>query len=253
MNDKTEDQRLEDGGYVETVDGLIFEVRGYVHPADRIIAFLTYVPDTSGNRVKGSTKFRRIYDLQEIFEYLKNRHPQYLFFDRVRQRIMQGVPRSVVKQIYHPQEKIRMLAKRGPKNEIETTALKFATAIAENSEIPIDSIGLSGSVLVGLYTKSSDVDLVIYGEENGHRAYDALRKMREEEGWILPLDERYVKRACIFRWGRCGLPIEKMTGVEKAKILHGRVDDRIYFVKLVKDREISQNTIKYTPLGEAVI
>lgn len=248
--------RFREGEFIETVDGLIFEVKGLVHPENRVIAFLRYVPDPKGNRIRGGKKFTEIYDLVERYNFLRSNHPEYLFDDSVRQRKMQGVPYRKIKKVYRPQEKLRTLVMQRWKDELEATAVKFATTIAKNSRIPLNTIGITGSVLIDLHTKSSDIDLVVYGGENGHRAYEGLKKLRAEGGWISSYDERSVKKVCMFRWGKSGLPIDKIIEVEKAKILQGVVDNRDYFIRLVKDwKDIdhARADLKYIPMGEATI
>ena len=249
---KVKYQRIEEGGYVETVDGLIFEVRGSIHPADRIIAFIAYVPDQSGDRIRGSSRFRRIHDFLERYEFLQNAYPEYLYLDPLHQRIIQAVPREKVKKIYCPREKMRTLVEIRPDRGIEATAVNFAMAIAKNSGVSPANIGVSGSILVDLYTKESDIDLVIYGEENGHKVYETLEKLRKE-GWISPYDDRSVERVCNFRWGKSGLQMKRMIEFEKAKILHGKVENTYFFIKLVRDWGIDLVANRYVPLGTAVV
>ena len=246
-------QRVEEGGSLETVDGLIFEVRGSVHPADRIIAFIAYVPDQSGDRIRGSSRFRRVHDFLERYEFLQNAYPEYLYFDSLRQRVIQAVPREKLKKIYCPREKMRTLVERRPERGIEATAVDFAVAITKNSGVSLADIGVSGSILVELYTEESDIDLVVYGEENGHKVYETLEKLRKEGGWISPHDDRSVKKICNFRWGKSGLQMKRMIELEKAKILHGTVENMHFFIKLVRDWGADLVANRYVPLGAAVV
>jgi hypothetical protein len=169
---------------------------------------------------------------------------------------MQAIPNERIKKIYRPQEKLKKLMEQKRKVEIEATALKFAIAIARNSEISLDDIGISGSILVDLHTERSDIDLVVYGEENGRRVYEWLKKVRAEEGWISPYDNRSVKKVCMTRWGKSGLPFKKLIEVEKSKILHGIVDKVDYFIRLVKgwkDIDHARADLKYIQMGKATV
>ena len=250
------DHRFREGEFVETVDGLIFGVKGLVHPPERVISFIKYVPGPRGNRVRGRKKFTRIYDLTKRYEFLQNNYPEYIFYDPIRQREMQAVPHERIKKIYRPQEKLRELMEQKRKGGIEETALKFAIAIARNSEISLNDIGISGSILVDLHTERSDIDLVVYGEENGRRLYEWLKKVRASGGWISPYDDKSVKKVYVQRWGKSGLPIKKLIEVEKSKILQGLVDKRDYFIRLVKGWEDIDHAcadLKYIPMGKATV
>ncbi|MFW9845496.1 MAG: hypothetical protein ACFFD6_02010, partial [Candidatus Thorarchaeota archaeon] len=53
-----------EGHFIITDDDLIFEVKGVIHPSDRVIAYLRYIKDDSGDRrSRDGTRFRKVYDL----------------------------------------------------------------------------------------------------------------------------------------------------------------------------------------------
>jgi len=39
-----------EGDLIENLDECIFDVKGLIHPPNRVIAFIRYVPDANGNR-----------------------------------------------------------------------------------------------------------------------------------------------------------------------------------------------------------
>jgi len=51
--------KAREGDFIETFEGLIFDVKGLIHPPNRIIAFLRYFPDEKGERKKNSKRYRR--------------------------------------------------------------------------------------------------------------------------------------------------------------------------------------------------
>ena len=55
---------LIEGDYVETLEGLLFAVKGLHHPEGLVIAYLRYIPDFNGDREGDSRRYRRIYDLE---------------------------------------------------------------------------------------------------------------------------------------------------------------------------------------------
>ena len=63
-------EKLVEGYFIKTLDNLIFEVKGVIHPNDRIIAYVRYVPNiVSSDSVP---RFQKIYDLYEREKYLKD-------------------------------------------------------------------------------------------------------------------------------------------------------------------------------------
>ena len=46
-------EKPKDRDFVETVESFLFCVVGYLHPPDKVTAYLKYVPDTEGKWRKG--------------------------------------------------------------------------------------------------------------------------------------------------------------------------------------------------------
>ena len=89
--------RAREGDLLETHEGLIFDVKGLVHPPKKIIAFLRYYPDTNGDRVRKGIRYKKIYSLKARYKFLETNYPQYLFNDKIFKHYF----RSVDKQINH--------------------------------------------------------------------------------------------------------------------------------------------------------
>ena len=75
--------KLREGDFIETFDGNIFDVKGLVHPSDKVIAFIRYTPDQKGERKRDGTIYRKMYPLSERYQLLRERFPQYLIHDPV--------------------------------------------------------------------------------------------------------------------------------------------------------------------------
>ena len=57
-----------EGDYIETKnDGLIFDVKGLLHPKDRKICFLRFYPSPEGDRVRYGKHYKKIYDLKKRY------------------------------------------------------------------------------------------------------------------------------------------------------------------------------------------
>ena len=94
--------QLLEGYFIITHDNHIFEVKGFLHPKDRVIAYLRYIPDKQGNRIsKEGITFRKIYSLGKREKYLKKNYPQYLWFDQIQGRMLQSVPLKDIAIILH--------------------------------------------------------------------------------------------------------------------------------------------------------
>ena len=91
-----------EGAAVETVAGLIFTVKGVVHPPDRVVAYLRYVPDPRGERVRGRQRYRRVYSVAEQQEALRARGLSYRADDLALGVPVDAVPWDDVARVYDP-------------------------------------------------------------------------------------------------------------------------------------------------------
>ena len=241
-----------EGDYVETVEGLLFTVKGLHHPTGLVVAYLRYVPDPGGERRRGEVRYRRVYDLDETDEYLRVNHPRYLNEVKGKGLSLQSVPVDRISRMYVPRERLATILE-SPRTDVESTVARFASAINREGGVPLGDMGVSGSVLVDLATSTSDVDLIVYGRDSGRRVYEAVRALREREGWVRPYDGESVRGVAVNRWGDTGLDIEELSALESGKVLHGLVDGRDYFIRLVRESDTSEEGEVSRPLGTVVL
>lgn len=241
-----------EGDYVETAEGLLFAVKGLHHPEGLVIAYLRYVPDSEGGRMRGAIRYRRVYDLDETDGLLRENYPRYLNYVERKGLTLQSVPIESISCFYSARERLKTLVEE-PGTELEEMVAKLASELSSDSGVPLDEFGVSGSVLIGLDVPASDVDLTVYGLEAGRKVYDSLRGLRSSRDWIRQYDSETVKEVTRNRWGDTDLDLRKMAEIEKRKILHGLVDGRDYFVRLVRMQGEQEHETASRPLGKAVL
>ncbi|MCF2137286.1 MAG: hypothetical protein K9W43_08610 [Candidatus Thorarchaeota archaeon] len=234
-----------EGQFIQTIDDLIFEVKGIIHPKDRIIAYLRYIPDSQGTRtLSGNTTYSKIYDLSQREQFLKEHHPEYLFNDTINGRIMQSVPKSRIKQILDPVEYLQKLRNTGnTESEIEELALEFAKKLVDTSGISWDHIGITGSTLARLTLPTSDIDLVIYGQSSVQQVHNTILKRRSPIG-IQPYQGQRLRTHVKIRWGERTREItEALLKIESLKLFQGTYKGKDFFIRGVI--QPSETTEKY--------
>jgi predicted nucleotidyltransferase len=246
-----------EGHYLETVEGLFFAVKGSVHPPNRTIACLRYVPwRGASERQKGNTGYRRLYDWVDQERFLEESYPQYLAPDPVFHRIVQSVPRESVHRIYSPHERLEELRASARNDALQEDAVAFASILQEEAGIEWRSLGISGSLLIGLHTPRSDLDLVVYGSENSRAVHRTLLALRAAGGPVEALGERELAALYQERGASAFATPEAYALRERAKAMQGCFRGRPYFIRFLKAPEELDERYGdriYTPLGQATI
>ena len=249
--------KAREGDLLETTDNILFDVKGLVHPSNRVVAFLRYVPDPDGDRERAGMRYRKVYALSERYALLGQAFPQYLVYDPVFNERLCEVPFEAVKQHHQPTHRLQDLRYKDELDEVERTALRFAELLKENAGVPWSKLGISGSILVRLHTSTSDVDPTVYGSETGNKVYSTLRQMLGDRKSLLkPYSLEELKELFDFRSKDTITSFEDFVRTDSRKALQGKFMGRDYFVRFVKDwNEVKEQygTILYKPVGYAKI
>jgi len=249
--------KAREGDFIETSDGLIFDVKGLLHPPDRIIAYLRYVPDRRGSRERRGIRYRKVYDLAARKKLLRARWPEFLFRDPVFNREVQAVPIDRVTRHYVPSERLAELQRAVELDTQERSALDAAETLVKEAEIPPSKIGVSGSILVGLHTTKSDIDLVLYGSGVARKCHSKLQELlsTRSQGFS-PYERGDLRKLYLQRDQRVALSFEVFVRHERPKVLQGKFRGTDYFIRCVKDEDESEESYgdrKYYPVGRATV
>jgi len=245
--------KVREGDFLETLDGLIFDVKGLVHPPDKTIGFIRYFPDEKGERKRNGKSYSKIYSLFERYKFLKEHSPKYLVFDKIFDEWLCEVPNNYIKIHYDPIKRLNELFCSENLDKLELSALEMAKIIKEEANIPWSSIGVSGSILVGLHTPKSDIDLIFYGSKNCRKVYSALKTLLSEKRSLLKTyDLKGLKNLFDFRSKDTLMSFEDFARVESRKLLQGKFMQTDYYIRFVKDwNEIEERygDVRYKNVG----
>ncbi|MGQ9565892.1 MAG: hypothetical protein ACUVT5_05035 [Candidatus Bathyarchaeales archaeon] len=250
--------RFREGDLIEDVNGVIFDVKGLVHPPNRVVAFPRFIPHAEGERKRDSVQYRKIYALSTRYSFLKEKFPEYLVQDEVFGELLCEIPVNNIKRHYRPAERLMELRGNTHPDPLETLALELAEALKETANISWSCMGISGSLLARLHAKASDIDPIIYGAKNCRRAYAALIMLADDKKSPLkPYRTRTALRKLFeFRSRDTRVSFEDFIRTESRKVLQGTYCGYEYFIRCVKDwRETHERygDVHYTNMGYAKI
>ena len=261
--------------FIYTTDDLFFASTNYIHPEDRFISFLRYIPDENGDRIKNGKKYSKVTS-EEAYSYLKENHPEYLYFCDVSQVEMMGVPVKKIKKIIKPEERlneIRLEELANPSdNPLIEKLLKVADFFHYIAGIDYKNLGISGSILPRLQkTDVSDIDFVVYGLENHRKAMKTFENYKDKEVEIKvvnengttikkitlnPIQDSYWERIYNKRMKDSSLTKEEFCWYENRKNNRGIIDGTLFDILATRNWDEIKGTwgdTRYENVGIAKI
>lgn len=208
--------------FIETSDGLIFAVVDGQIEQGRVLCFLRYRREC-GRPVKLGT--------DQANDWLAAHHADLLFYSPRLAARLHGVPVDRIDRHYRPRQRAAALAVMAAPDPIEARAQR-CLAILQAGGIPLTSIGITGSLLIGAQRPSSDLDFVIYDRDAFHRARDVVRDaIAAGDLAELAADdwrEAYDRRGC-------DLGFDEYLWHERRKLNKGLCDGTKFDITLVAD------------------
>ena len=220
--------------FIYTIDDLYFATTSYLHPPDRILAFLRYIPHEKGERFKNGKRYSKV-DSNQAYAFLEENYPEYLFECENTQKIMMGVPLERVKEILTPKNRLKEIKAENPSLPLLQKVIKIGDTFHQQANIPYHCLGISGSILPGLYdVENSDIDFVIYGLENHRRARDIFRKMKDREVFQ-SINDEYWNKIFKKRIKDYSLSFDEFCWYEKRKNNRGIIEGTLFDILATRD------------------
>lgn len=246
-----------EGFFIKSVDDLIFDVKGLSHPQDRIISFVRYVPGKfCENTQKIVTKgYCKLYDLKERYAFLRQNFSQYLYKDPMGRGLLQAVTKKDLIQIYNPVQRLRQISrtKREELDSLEKLAQELTDKIIEQCDFDSKYLGVTGSIMVNLHSKKSDIDLVVYGKKESTKVYHGMSNIFDKYDKISRYTESELKTLWKYRGQQEQIDFESFLMSEKKKQLQGTISNIDFYVRLVllpDEYYEPYDQTKITSLGE---
>ncbi|MFX1237643.1 MAG: hypothetical protein ACFFAS_10740 [Promethearchaeota archaeon] len=227
-----------EGDYLETKEHLFFDIKGIHHPRDRKICFLRFYADPQGDRLKDGTRYKKIYDLKERYAYLKKNYPKYIFFSERLDLELQGVKNDDILKIYTPRNYRIELEKKKDRSKLENCSLELCELFTSEGDLPSESIGISGSPMVGLNKEQSDIDLIVYGTQESLRFQSHLSDvLNDQDNFCRQYNLEEYQIHYDWRVGGSNVPFDKFFECEKQKLHQGIYKGFEFFIRYIKSPE----------------
>lgn len=166
---------------LETLDGSFYRVRHFEHPPNGWFSVPKYVFGQPGDfaddklmrwgvdrtevrgfrsgvlvSLKGSSYLNTFWALEDTARQLWS-------FDNMWHRSIPLLPTESVAVRHSPRERLQEIIEAGPSNAIEQDLMFLVDTLSKSTGLPQRCMGITNSLLVGAWTKQSDLDVVVYG------------------------------------------------------------------------------------------
>jgi predicted nucleotidyltransferase len=249
-----------DRDFVETTEGLLFCLVGYLHPPGRYAAYLKYTPAGDGKWARGGIAYRRalpyyhVRHVHRTLEWLEDAHPRYVWTDPATALRFSHVPADAVARYYVPERRLAEIV-ADPSDPLERETRDLAALLADASSVPLDAFGVSGSILLGLHNPTfSDIDLLVYGADSARRLRAVIDDL--EGAGLTPLPEARRLQWRAETAARFGLDAGAVADLESRRWHYRLFRGRYVSLHPTRaDHEIGEvyGERRYMPLGRATV
>lgn len=222
--------RLRD--FIITKDDWIFAVADYCHK-DGIRSILRYIPDPKGTR--GIDKKYHKMDFDDAFAFMKKSRPDWVSDVHI-------VPWDSVKEILAPERRLPSIAKKNDKVKTIVKTLQ--------KQVPVEKMGVTGSLLAGLETGSSDIDFIVYGN-SWFTARDIIKQEKKKKNLITEISNEMWQD--IYRKRRADISFDEFLLHEARKGNRGMVGSTYFDLLYVRDWGDIAPCFRGTDIGNRTI
>jgi uncharacterized protein len=176
--------------YLAIDNKLFFAVISEYQEEDRALTWLRYIRDERG--------MRKV-DTEEAAKIISESYPEFLFYSQYADIELHGIPLDSIDHVLRPDQAVVNLLHLESPDEIQKNAINVIKLFIE-AGIRQESLGITGSILLGVHNEKSDIDMIIYGREQFFKARELVKKYLET-GELQQLDDdlwqdAYQRRGC---------------------------------------------------------
>jgi len=225
--------------FIQTQEGFVFAVVEQGLEEGKVLCFLRYIPKGDA-WVKVSTG--------EANAFLKQNAAQYLFYSKQKSAHLHAVSTHDIAVHHSPKKRLQEILATTEPDLIEQDCIALSRLLLEQGAL-LDSLGVTGSLLIGAQNTNSDIDLVIYGRENFQRIRGCIKSLitdqklgaLQESDWI----DSYRRRSC-------DLSLQDYVWHEQRKYNKALINNRKFDLNLIEEVPES-STVVYTKQGEVIL
>lgn len=209
--------------FIVAREGLAFAVVDSAVEDNRVLCFLRYMRAANGWR-----KF----DTAAANAFLTAEFPQYGYYSAHKDVQLHAVHIDAIAQHYRPRLALQEILHYAAPDQVQQDLLALC-ALYRQAGLPLQHVGVTGSLLLGAQHAASDLDLVFYDRDCFHQAR-AITQRLIAEGALQALDAATWRLSYDRR--SCALPIAEYVWHERRKFNKACINGRKFDLSFVATR-----------------
>jgi uncharacterized protein len=176
--------------YISIDDKLFFAVVSEYQEDERALTWLRYVKDKN--------EMQKL-ETEQAAKLIAGSHPEFLFYSEYADIELHGIPLEDVEKVYRPDQTVVRLLNMSSPDSIEKDAINIINLLLD-AGVKQETIGVTGSLMLGTHNEQSDIDMIVYGRERFFIVRELVKKFLKT-GKLKSLDESmwqqtYQRRNC---------------------------------------------------------
>jgi hypothetical protein len=168
--------------------------------------------------------------------------------------MMSFVPTDYIEKHFKPEERLREILENSAQDELESKVIKLVKLISKESNVPLNSFGITGSILINIHrVEFSDIDLIIYGKDNSYKVKETLLNLyRDSASNVRKFSKVEFKEWCVKVSSLYRLELDDARKICERKWNRGIFDGTLFSIHPVKvEEEISSSydDFVFRPVG----
>lgn len=248
--------------YFVTNDGIIAHtVTPVTVDEDRVIGIPKYFPISKpflGCRMRGDQSYSDHFPTyDDSIDMIKMTSPSFIKQVKALGEDMISFPLNEIAEVLDPKKTTLEIMMSDSNDSIVQDAKRLVGLFVDTYDFNVGDIGIEGSIMTGCYKPSSDIDLVLYGLNNGRVLVEDFARLDEKEGIHLydmsDIDLIFSRR---FK-GRSFDTLDQLLAQEQ-KRTSGLFNNRRFWLQPLNisdeaEKHISERSIKRIGTHEGVV